>query len=189
MFNELIRFHSSHVIDLFLKYFISIVLLITFGPMVLSLENEIPITIQSFIILLIAVFWGWKIGVITTLIYILAGGFGLNVFAAYQSGWDRIFGEFGGFFFGFLAASLLTGYMAEQKNSRRPLQCLSVWLLGHLVILVLGGIWLRKMNPESWWPMIEIVLPGAAVKSAIGFLVTRLFVRMLVPLEERSIKF
>ena len=181
MFNQRIRFHSNGSIDMGLKIFISLVLMITLCPMRIDLQEEVPITVQSLVILMVAIFWGWRIGLVATLTYIAAGIFGWNVFPGYQSGWERIQGEFGGFYFGFVAAALVVGYMAEQEWSRRPFQCLSLWFVGHVIILLLGGFWLRKFNPDFWWDMIVITLPGAAVKSAIGFMFTRVFIRFLFP--------
>ena len=38
------------------------------GPLVLRVEGQLPITLQSLVVLLWSIFWGWRIGVSATLL-------------------------------------------------------------------------------------------------------------------------
>ena len=74
-------------------------------------------TLQSFIITLMAIILGAKRGATATLIYILLGAIGLPVFSNFTGGWQCLIGPTGGFILSFpimayvigLSSSLLLG--------------------------------------------------------------------------------
>jgi hypothetical protein len=43
----------------------------------------------------------------------------------------------------------------------------------------MGGFWMRRFRPDNWWDNIEVTLPGAAIKSAVGFLIIQILIRLL----------
>lgn len=178
MINPYLHFGSGQYSDLFIKILIALIFMGTLGPLTISLEGEVPLTLQSFAILLPSILFGWRVAIVSTLIYVIAGASGAPVFASHSSGLSHLFGVTGGFFFGFLIAALITGFLAEFAQARKPWFCFIIWTLGHLIILTSGAIWLRRMNPEGWWDMIQLLLPGAAIKIAFGLLFTQLILRL-----------
>ena len=77
-------------------------------------------TLQSFIITLMAIVLGAKRGATAALIYILLGAFGLPVFSNFTGGWQCLIGPTGGFILSFpimayvigLGSSLWLGILA-----------------------------------------------------------------------------
>jgi biotin transport system substrate-specific component len=177
MLNSLLRFHKTQMMDIIIKLLLSVLLLVFLAPITLTVKGEMPITLQTLIILFVAISFGWQVGGLATLLYIALGLAGLPVFANYTGGFGHLNGIFGGFFFGFIIAAIGTGFLAELPQSKNPLVHFSIWVLGHAIILLLGAIWLRQFNPENWEGMIKLALPGAIIKSAFGFLFVQLLVR------------
>jgi biotin transport system substrate-specific component len=177
MLNNVIRFHKSVLIDSIVKWLIALGLLVSLGPVVIDIKGEMPITLQSFVVLLGAMAFGWRIGTAAVVAYILAGGMGFPVFAGHHAGWGIIIGQHGGFFFGFIAASLVCGYLAETDMFSKALPSILNWVLGHIIILLLGGFWLSQLDPMGWQEKVSSLLPGAIIKSAFGAMIIQLVVR------------
>lgn len=179
MLNTIIRFHRSPWIDCTIKWLIALALQIALGPIIIDIKGEMPITLQSFAILFGAMAFGWRIGTLAVITYIIAGGLGFPVFAGHHAGWGIIIGQHGGFFFGFIAASLVCGYLAETPMFSKALPSILNWVLGHLIILLLGGFWLSQLDPIGWQEKLSSLLPGAIIKSAFGAMIIQLIVRFM----------
>ena len=179
MLNNVIRFHKSVLIDSIVKWLLALGLLVSLGPIVIDIKGEMPITLQSFVVLLGAMAFGWRIGTAAVVAYILAGGMGFPVFAGHHAGWGIIIGQHGGFFFGFIAASLVCGYLAETDMLSKALPSILNWVLGHIIILLLGGFWLSQLDPMGWQEKVSSLLPGAIIKSAFGAMIIQLVVRFM----------
>lgn len=179
MLNNVIRFHKSVLIDSIVKWLIALGLMVSLGPVIIDIKGEMPITLQSFVVLLGAMAFGWRIGTAAVVAYILAGGMGFPVFAGHHAGWGIIIGQHGGFFFGFIAASLVCGYLAETEMFSKALPSILNWVLGHIIILLLGGFWLSQLDPMGWQEKVSSLLPGAIIKSAFGAMIIQLIVRFM----------
>lgn len=177
MLNQYISFNPKY--DFIIKLIISLIFTCAIGPFTVAIPGEIPITLQTLFLLLFSIAFGWKVGGMNAFLYILFGMAGLPVFSGYRGGIELVYGTSGGFFFGFLAATLITGFIAEIPKASQPVFHILNWFLGHAIILLLGGYWLRKFLPELWWENIANTLPGAAIKSALGFLVIQILIRFL----------
>ncbi|MBL7942317.1 MAG: biotin transporter BioY [Flavobacteriales bacterium] len=184
MLGQLFRFSKNKTTDYLIKFLISVVLLGLACPLVLTLRGDTPVTLQSLVVVLVAISFGWTIAVPAVITYILLGMAGLPVFPGFEGGMDRLSGEFGGFYFGFVAAAAVSGWLALKPSAHRPLWLLLNWTIGHAVILLLGGLWLRNFNPDGWPTMLQDALPGAAIKIAFGLLLSRTIYRGLVGRDE-----
>jgi biotin transport system substrate-specific component len=179
MLQNIIRFHKSAWIDAIIKWLIALSLQVSLGPIIIDVKGEMPITLQSFVVILGAMAFGWRIGTAAVAAYILAGGIGFPVFAGHHAGWGIIVGQHGGFFFGFIAAALVCGYLAETSMFSKALPSILNWVLGHLIILFLGGFWLSQLDPLGWQEKLTSLLPGAIIKSAFGAMIIQLIVRIM----------
>ena len=88
-------------------FFAALALLMVLSPMQWTSGEEIPITLQSLLVVLLPAILGWKSGTLAVVIYLIAGGFGAPVFAYGTFGWERFTGSTGGFLLAFPLASLL----------------------------------------------------------------------------------
>jgi len=97
-------------------------LLCVLSPIAIPLPSGIPLTLQTFAVLLSGVVLGPKNGTIAVLAYILLGTFGLPVFSYFRGGPGMIAGPTGGFLLSFPAMALLAGlgaYQRKTKNEKR----------------------------------------------------------------------
>ena len=184
MFNQLIRISKSPAIDFILKLIINLALLCFVAPIVIQLKLELPLALQTLVILLVAIAFGWQLSLVAILIYIVLGASGVPVFSGHTSGLNQLTGQYGGFFFGYAIAAVVVGYLAEIADPKKPFHHMGLWFLGHFIILLLGAIWLMRLLPDDWWPMIQIALSGSLVQAAFGFLLTQTLARMFMKREE-----
>lgn len=179
MLNRYLQFHSKASTDFVIKLLLSLTLVCVLGPIVLKVRDAVPITLQTLTLLLVAICFGWRIGTIASVLYVLFGLAGLPVFAGYVGGIENLNSAFGGFLFGFVVSSVLCGFLAENALAEKPLAGFGIWFLGHAIILGMGAMWLRSFNPEAWQEMAIAALPGAMVKSALGFLISQVLLRLV----------
>ena len=99
----------------------------------------VPVTMQTFVVLTLGAAYGWRLGALTVLVYLLEGASGLPVFAGNPA-------VTGGFLAGFLAAAALTGWLAEKGADRNVLTMFAAMIAGSAVIYVFGAAWLSTIT-------------------------------------------
>jgi biotin transport system substrate-specific component len=114
--------------------------------------TPVPVTGQTFGVLLIGATLGARLGAAAVLLYLLegvvAGPLGVNVFAPGASvGLARLGGPTGGFLTGFVLAALVVGYCADRGWERRLWSAVLVMLVGEIVIYAVGLPWLARFVP------------------------------------------
>jgi len=149
--------------------------------------TPVPLTLQTFGVLLIAVLFGARTSALAAALYLLEGAAGLPVFQPFGAvGSLRLFGPTAGYLLSFPLAAFVTGWLAEALPSRFPaarpvdgnisgaaaggsgsfraFASLSSWLAigaalisGQAIILLSGWAWLA-------------LLVGAAPAFALGVL-------------------
>jgi biotin transport system substrate-specific component len=126
----------------------------------------VPITGQTFGVLVVGMAFGFRLGGLTLLLYLLEGHLGLPVFAGGKSG---LAGPTSGYLVGFVFAAAITGYLAEKKWDRNVWYTGLAMLLGNLAIYIPGLIWLTIFfeGPGSQY----VVAIGAS--TAIGAALTK----------------
>ena len=108
----------------------------------------VPLTMQTFVVLVIGMAFGWKLGAATVLVYLAEGALGLPVFAGTPErgiGLAYMSGPTGGYLAGFVAGAALCGFLAERGWDRSPWRTAVAMTLGHLLILALGWAWLAHL--------------------------------------------
>ncbi len=129
----------------------------------------VPMTMQTYAVLVLGAVYGMRLGAATVATYLLQGALGLPVFAT-GAGLAYLAGPTGGYLVGFLAAAALTGYLADRGFGRTFLSGLGMFLLGDIVIFGLGLGWLsaligvQKAVAGGLLPF----LPGEALKVALA---------------------
>ena len=105
----------------------------------------VPMTMQTFVVLSIAMLFGWRLGALTIILYLAEGAIGLPVFAGTPEkgiGLSYIFGPTGGYLLGFLLSSIVVGFMAENGFDRTVGKTLLTMFVGTLIIFLFGFVWL-----------------------------------------------
>ncbi len=106
--------------------------------------QPVPITMQTFVVLVIGVAYGWRLGALTVLLYLAEGAYGLPVFAK-GGGLGILFGPTGGYLFGFVVAAAVCGYLAERGWDRRAHTTFAAMLIGNLIIYAFGLVHLGSV--------------------------------------------
>ena len=125
------------------------------GSLLLTLSAKIqipfwpvPMTMQTFVVLVLGAAYGPRLGMATMLLYLAEGALGLPVFAGTPEkgiGLAYMMGPTGGYLVGFVLAAGLTGWMAERGWDRNVAGVLIAMSLGHLLILGIGALWLAQL--------------------------------------------
>jgi biotin transport system substrate-specific component len=154
-------------------------------------DNPVPITGQTFGVLLTAGALGGRRGIAATALYVLIGVIGLPAFAEGKGGVGAIaavnegrlvLGATGGYLIGFVLASALVGRLAERRWDRRLPRALGAMLAGNAVIYLVGLPWLaaatgfsadetitKGLLPFVLGDALKILLAGAALPTAWWF--------------------
>jgi biotin transport system substrate-specific component len=104
--------------------------------------SVVPITGQTFAVLLSAAALGANRGAAAMLLYVALGTAGLPVFADGDHGTSVVFGASGGYLFGFLVAGWVVGRLAEARMDRRPRTALPLFVVGSAIVYLVGVPWL-----------------------------------------------
>jgi len=139
--------------------------------------SPVPITGQTFAVLLIGLVYGSRLGLITLLLYLAEGASGLPFFAGGLGGPAVLAGPTGGYLLGFIVAAWLVGLLAERGLGRNPFTAMLAFLAGSLVIYAFGLCWLASMFgfsralqvgllPFLVGDALKVLLAGAALPSA-----------------------
>jgi len=102
--------------------------------------TPVPITMQTFVILLGAAALGAQRAAISQIIYLLLAIAGLPILADGKGGLSAIFGATSGYLLGFIFASLLVGHLANRYSTNRIKNVFISYLLGSIVIYFLGAL-------------------------------------------------
>ena len=129
----------------------------------------VPMTLQTWAVLLAGAAMGPVRGMAAVALYLAAGLAGLPVLSDGASGVEHFTGPTAGYLAAFLPAAGLAGGLSVHGRLRRSLPA-SGWMIGlHLLVLALGGAWLALSIGVG--PALENgvlpFLPGAALKSIL----------------------
>ncbi|MDQ1711206.1 MAG: biotin transport system substrate-specific component [Frankiaceae bacterium] len=101
--------------------------------------TPVPVTGQTFAVLLAGAALGWWRALLSMALYLLAGAAGLPWYAAHGSGWG---GPSFGYVVGFVLAATVVGYLAGRGGDRTPLRTFATMAAGTLLIYAVGVPWL-----------------------------------------------
>ena len=104
--------------------------------------TPVPITGQTFGVLLVGAALGSKRGAASLGLYLAEGAFGLPFFAGGAHGLSIVTGATGGYLLGFIAAAYVIGMLAERGLERNVGASFIPFLTGTIIIYVCGVIWL-----------------------------------------------
>jgi biotin transport system substrate-specific component len=147
----------------------------------------VPLTMQTFVVLVIGMAYGPRLGTATLVLYLAEGAVGLPVFSGTPEkgiGLAYMMGTTGGYLLGFVLAAALCGWLAERGWDRRMATTALAMLLGNIVIYVPGLLWLGSLlgwdKPILEWgltPFLYGDLAKLALATAVLPVVWRLVKR------------
>ncbi len=138
--------------------------------------GPVPIVLSTLFVILSGLLLGSRWGLASMGLYLLVGAIGIPVFAGGKGGVAHFFGPTGGYLFGYILASWITGFVSERSPGRWILDILAV-VIGSLAIYGLGVPWLKLVTQMSWTKALIVgVVPfliGDVLKAAIAIVLAR----------------
>lgn len=108
-------------------------------------HTPVPITGQTFAVLLSGVVLGWRRGFMSQVAYLAEGAAGLPVFADGTSSALHLLGPSGGYLLCFPLAAALVGYLVEKGVARSTWKLVGALVSADVLILLAGSTWLRLL--------------------------------------------
>lgn len=140
--------------------------------------SPVPLSGQSFGVMLAGALLGPYLGPLAVLTYLLLGLAGLPVFAGGHAGPGVLFGPTGGYLWGFVAGSWVIGLLTDVRKKQPAWKTLLGIALGGIVVVyalgvsqfaLVAGLSLRRALAVGVLPF----LPGDLVKAAAAAAVVR----------------
>ena len=134
--------------------------------------TPVPLTGQTFAVLLSGAVLGARRGFIAQVLYLLEGLAGLPVFAGGGAGVFTLMGPTAGYLLAFPFAAAVTGALAQRGWDRNFFRMLAAMLLGSAVIFAGGLVGLARFVPGDRLLGAGLLpfLPGDLVKSSLAAL-------------------
>jgi biotin transport system substrate-specific component len=133
--------------------------------------TPVPITLQTFFVLLSAAFLGSNLGAMSQLSYVFLGIAGLPIFTGAGSGLLYLLGPTGGYLFGFILSAFFIGRFIKYSRDNLFL-AFGILCLGDLILLASGVIWLKILLGYSLTRLLFIGLipfiPGDLFKALVA---------------------
>ncbi|MBU1307668.1 MAG: biotin transporter BioY [Alphaproteobacteria bacterium] len=131
----------------------------------------VPVNMQTFGVAMVGALYGWRLGAITIVAWLLEAAMGLPVLSGGAAGAHHFVGPTAGYLFAFPVAGALVGYLVEKGwSGKRPLLAFVNFLVCNAVCLVVGAAWLAvSIGVEQAVTYgVAPFLIGAVLKSALG---------------------
>lgn len=130
----------------------------------------VPMTMQTYALLIVGALYGSRLGVATVMAYLAEGAMGLPVFAGGAGGLHHFFGATGGFLVGFPIVAFLAGWFMERGWGSSLVKSVLAFTVAHLAIFLFGVPWLAAMigwNKAIAFGFLPFVA-GTIVKTALA---------------------
>lgn len=131
----------------------------------------VPVTMQTLAVTLIGAVYGWRLGALTVIAWLMEAALGMPVLSGGAAGAHHFVGPTAGYLFAFPLAAALTGWLAERGwNGNRPALAVLSMVCGNAICLALGGLWLAlAIGLEDAFTFgVLPFLVGGLLKSALG---------------------
>lgn len=161
--------------------------LIIIGSLVIAASAQIavgwpvPITGQTFAVLMIGALFGSKRGCLAVLTYILEGTAGLAFFAQGKAGIIALAGPTGGYLVGFIFAAYIVGLLAERGFDRRVETTILTMVVGNLIIYAFGLSWLFILASSGKQAFTKGILAVGLYPFIIGDIIKIALAAALLP--------
>ncbi|MGL4239665.1 MAG: biotin transporter BioY [Beijerinckiaceae bacterium] len=129
----------------------------------------VPMTMQTWAVLLVGAALGPRLGVAAVLLYLAEGLMGLPVFAGGAASPARFMGPTGGYLMAFPVAAFSAGWLMQQRFARHALVAFAIMMLAHAIIFAGGVPWLAQfigLEKAVAAGLVPFIL-GSIVKSAL----------------------
>ncbi|HZI87569.1 MAG TPA: biotin transporter BioY [Pyrinomonadaceae bacterium] len=130
--------------------------------------GPVPITGQTFAVLLTGALLGSRLGAMSMIVYLMEGASGLPFFYGGTSGIAHLLGPTGGYLIAFPAAAFITGAFAEHGWDKRFLTAAASMAIASAVIMLSGWAWFALITntslPVAFQLTVLKFIPGDILK-------------------------
>ncbi|AFB21084.1 biotin transporter BioY [Rickettsia canadensis] len=132
--------------------------------------KPIFISLQTVAVMFIGLTYNKTTAPLTILSFITLGVIGIPVFGKFSSGLQTLFGPTGGYLVGFLLAVYVMARLKDKIfTSNKCLNQISLCLIGNIIIMSFGWVWLSKFLGASaafYGGVLPFIIPGI-IKSVL----------------------
>ncbi|MBN2058355.1 MAG: biotin transporter BioY [Candidatus Saganbacteria bacterium] len=111
--------------------------------------TPVPLTLQTFFVLLAGALLGRRLGLLSQSGYLLVGIFGLPVFTGGLYGFARLMGPTGGYLIGFMLAAFLIGWLLGNDSEAPYIKIVGAMFIGGAALLACGAVHLALISGMS----------------------------------------
>lgn len=130
--------------------------------------GPVPITGQTFAVLLTGALLGSRLGAMAMIVYLIEGASGLPFFYGGHGSIAHLLGPTGGYLVAFPAAAFITGAFAENGWDKRFATAVVAMAIGSIVILLAGLAWFSLLMHTSPLVAFQVsvlkFIPGDIIK-------------------------
>ena len=134
--------------------------------------GPVPITGQTFAVLLTGALLGSRLGAMAMIAYLAEGASGLPFFSGAHGGLLHLMGPTGGYLIAFPAAAYVTGAFAEHGWDRRFLTAAAAMAIGSAIIMLSGWAWfsvvMRTSPTLTLYATVIKFIPGDIIKISLA---------------------
>ncbi|MDQ3666758.1 MAG: biotin transporter BioY [Acidobacteriota bacterium] len=143
-------------------------LLVALSAQIVIPIGPVPITGQTFAVLLTGALLGSRLGAMSMIVYLIEGASGLPFFYGGTSGILHLLGPTGGYLIAFPAAAFITGAFAEHGWDKRFLTAAASMAIGSALIMLSGWAWFALITNTSLSVAFQLTvlkfIPGDIIK-------------------------
>lgn len=147
-------------------------LLVALSAQIVIPVGPIPITGQTFAVLLTGALLGSRLGAMSMIVYLIEGASGLPFFYAGSSGVGHLLGPTGGYLVAFPAAAFITGAFAEHGWDRHFLTAALAMAIGSILIMFSGWTWFSVVTNTAPLTAFQLTvlkfIPGDIIKIVLA---------------------
>ena len=148
--------------------------------------GPVPIILSTLFVILSGLLLGSRWGLTSMALYLLVGAIGLPVFSGGKGGFAHFMGPTGGYLFGYLFASWITGFISERSRGRMIVDIFAV-IIGSLVLYAVGVPWLKMITQMSWTKALMVGVLPFLIGDAIKAFAVVILARSVRPILKRQI--
>ena len=130
--------------------------------------GPVPITGQTFAVLLTGALLGSRLGAMAMIVYLIEGASGLPFFYGGHGSIAHLLGPTGGYLVAFPAAAFITGAFAENGWDKHFATAVVAMAIGSIVILLAGLAWFSLLMHTSPFVAFQVsvlkFIPGDIIK-------------------------
>ena len=161
------RSETSHANKLVMAFFMACITGLMAQIIIPLPWTPVPITAQTFAVLLAGILLGRYWGGLSMIIYLIMGVAGVPWFAGSAGGLGTIIGANGGFLIGFVLAALFIGYFADKYvKARSFMPMLGILMFASFFLIYVPGL----VQLSAWLYLVNGSAPGIWSLLAMGVL-------------------